>query len=332
MDFYPSSPVNGPVCGSREPRRLSTREVPPSERIGWLRDIICREYANVEVATPSHQTLSQDLTIYPWDTLRLSVVTCNGIVLERLPRAPQLANQDVYFAVVLLSGEYALEQDGKEAVLQPGDMTLYDATRPHHIQCPKDFGKILLSIPRPLLRARMAAAEHCTALKISGAAGIGAVTSEFLRTSSREAGTLTASDITTLADQTLDLLTLAAASVRPADFTLSRSRSTSLYRIKTLIERCLQDVDLDSAAIARRAGLSARYINGLFGEEGTSLMRYVWKRRLEHCAKDMREPHHESDPIADIAFRWGFGDASHFSRAFKQHFGCAPREFRQQRR
>jgi AraC family transcriptional regulator, positive regulator of tynA and feaB len=331
MDFYPSSPVNGMTHGLLEPRRLSTREVPPSERIGWLLDIICREYANVEVATPSRQTLSQDLTIYPWDNLRLSVVTCNGVVLERLPRAPQLASQDVYFAVVLLSGDYALEQDGKEAVLQPGDMTIYDATRPHRVQCPRDFGKLILSIPRPLLRARMAGVEHCTALKISGARGIGAVTSEFLRASSQQADKLTASDISTLADHTLDLLTLAVASVRPADFTLSRSRSVSLYRIKALIEKCLQDSDLETAMIARRAGLSARYINSLFGEEGTSLMRYVWKRRLENCAKDMREPRHDSDPIADIAFRWGFGDASHFSRAFKQHFGQAPREFRQQR-
>jgi AraC family transcriptional regulator, positive regulator of tynA and feaB len=315
----------------REPRRLSTREIPPSERIGSLRDIICREYANVEVVTPSRQTLSQDLTIYPWDNLRLSVVTCNGVVLERLPRAPQLASQDVYFAVVLLSGDYALEQDGKEAVLQPGDMTIYDATRPHRVQCPKDFGKLILSIPRPLLRARMARVEHCTALKISGAGGIGAETSEFLRAASQQADKLTAQDISTLADHALDLLTLAVASVRPADFTLSRSRSVSLYRIKALIEKCLQDNDLDTAMIARRAGLSARYINGLFGEEGTSLMRYVWKRRLENCAKDMREPRHDSDPIADIAFRWGFGDAAQYRRAFKQHFGRAPREFRQQR-
>ena len=185
MDFFPSSPMNGMAHSLPEPWRLSTREIPPSERIGWLRDIICREYANVEVATPSRQILSQDLTIYPWDNLRLSVVTCNGVILERLPRAPQLASQDVYFAVVLLSGDYALEQDGKEAVLQPGDMTLYDATRPPRIQCPKDFEKIILSIPRPLLRARMAGVEHCTALKISGTGGIGAVTSQFLRASSQ---------------------------------------------------------------------------------------------------------------------------------------------------
>ncbi|MDD5581131.1 MAG: AraC family transcriptional regulator [Methylobacter sp.] len=31
-----------------------------------------------------------------------------------------------------------------------------------------------------------------------------------------------------------------------------------------------------------------------------------------------------------MAFRWGFNDSAHFSRVFKQQFGCSPREFRQQ--
>ena len=33
--------------------------------------------------------------------------------------------------------------------------------------------------------------------------------------------------------------------------------------------------------------------------------------------------------ISDVAFRWGFNDAGHFSRAFKDQFGVTPREYRQ---
>jgi AraC-like DNA-binding protein len=83
--------------------------------------------------------------------------------------------------------------------------------------------------------------------------------------------------------------------------------------------------------IARRSGLSARYVNALFGEEGTSLMRYVWRRRLANCAKDMLDPKRAGAPLSEIAFAWGFSDAAHFSRAFKRCFGCAPRAFRQRR-
>ena len=81
--------------------------------------------------------------------------------------------------------------------------------------------------------------------------------------------------------------------------------------------------------IARRAGLSPRYLNGLFGDEGASLMRHVWRRRLEQCAKDLCDPRRAGERVAEIAFRWGFNDASHFSRAFRQQFGSAPGEFQE---
>ena len=34
--------------------------------------------------------------------------------------------------------------------------------------------------------------------------------------------------------------------------------------------------------------------------------------------------------MSDIAFSWGFNDAAHFSRSFKEQYGMSPREFRQQ--
>jgi AraC family transcriptional activator of tynA and feaB len=326
MTVLPSPP--GPAIDKGQPLKLSTSDIPPRERAGWLREVICREYANVDVTSPVRQTLAQDLTIYPFDNLRLSVIRSSGIGLKRRPFEPHLASHDAYLAIVLLSGDYVLEQDGNEAVLQPGDMAIFDATRPHRIHCPGDFSKLILSIPRPLLRERMAGVERCAALRISGAAGIGAVASGFVRSCSQNAGALAAHESSALADHAVDLLTLAAASVRPAPFALSNSRAATLVRVKALIEALLTDFTLDTAIIARRAGLSARYLNGLFGEEGTSLMRYVWRRRLEQCAKDLCDPRRAGERVAEIAFRWGFGDASHFSRAFRQQFGCAPGAFR----
>jgi AraC-like DNA-binding protein len=311
-----------------QPLKLSTSDIPPRERAGWLREVICREYANVEVTSPLRQALSQDLAIYPFDDLRLSVIHSSGIGLKRRPFEPHLSSHDAYLAVVLLSGDYVLEQDGNEAVLQPGDMAIYDATRPHQVHCPRDFSKLILSIPRPLLRARMAGIERCAALRISGAGGIGAVASNFMRACGQNAGALAAHESSALADHAVDLLTLAAASVRPAPFALSRSRAATMVRVKALIEQHLSDPALDPTMIARHAGLSARYLNSLFGAEGTSLMRHVWRRRLEQCAKDLCDPRRAGERVAEIAFRWGFGDASHFSRAFRQQFGCAPGAFR----
>jgi AraC-like DNA-binding protein/mannose-6-phosphate isomerase-like protein (cupin superfamily) len=308
--------------------RFSTDAIAPHERHDWLREVICREYANVDITSPAHGELSQDLIIYPWGSLQLSTIKSSAISLQRLPKEPHLTSQDAYFAVMLLSGDYLLEQNGREVLLQPGDMAIYDATRPHRIHCPGEFAKLIFSIPRSLFRDRVPGIDRCTALRISGANGIGFIASNFLRSSASHADQLQVQEFSSLSDHALDLLALAVASVRPVGFNLSRSWSISLNGIKTFIEQNLQNTDLDTNAITRYAGLSARYINGLFEDEGTSLMRYVWKRRLEKCKKDMQNPIYAGYRLSDIAFRWGFNDAAHFSRAFKQQFGCSPREFR----
>jgi len=308
--------------------KLSTNAIPLRERHDWLREVICREYTQVEITSPAHVGLSQHLTIYPWGNLQLSTIRSSAISLERLPSEPHLNSQDAYFAVMLLSGDYVLEQNGREVLLQPGDMTLYDATRPHRIHCPGEFTKLILAIPRNVLRDRVAGIDHCTARHIPGTKGIGFVASSFLRLYATHAGQLQAHEFSTLSDHALDLLALAVTSVRPVDVNLSRSRAASINGIKTFIEQHLRDVHLDTSMITRYAGLSARYINNLFEDEGTSLMRYVWKRRLENCRKDMLNPVYASHRLTEIAFRWGFNDAAHFSRAFKQQFGCSPREFR----
>ncbi|MGZ5054288.1 MAG: AraC-like ligand-binding domain-containing protein [Methylobacter sp.] len=310
--------------------KFSTSDIPSRERCDWLRQVICREYANVEITSPMHADLSQDLTIYPWGNLQLSTIQSSAISLERVAKEPYLNSQDAYFAVMLVAGDYRLEQNGREVLLQPGDMTIYDATRPHRIHCPGEFNKLILSIPRPVLRDRIAEIDRCTALRIPGAQGIGSVASNFLHSSAIHAEQLQAHEFSSISDHALDLLALAITSVRPVDFNLSRSQSVSLNRIKTFIEQNLRDADLCTGLIARNTGFSARYINHLLETEGTSLMRYVWKRRLENCRKDMLNPVYRSHRLSDIAFRWGFNDTAHFSRAFKQQFGCSPREFRQQ--
>ncbi|MEQ1531219.1 MAG: helix-turn-helix domain-containing protein [Methylococcales bacterium] len=308
--------------------KLSTNDIPPRERQGWLREVICREYANVAITSPAKSAMFQNLVIYPWNNLQLSVIRSSALTIERLPQEPYWNSQDAYFAVILVSGDYLMMQNGREVFLQPGDMTLYDATRPHRIQCPNDFTKLIISIPRTHFRDRIAGIDNCTALRIPGTAGAGLIASNFLRSLAGQTDHLNAHEFSTLSDHALDLLTLAAASVRPVNYALSRTRTIALNRIKAFIEQRLSDSNINSILIANGVGLSSRYINDLFEDEGTSLMRYVWKRRLENCRKDILDPVHVGHRLSDIAFRWGFNDLSHFSRAFKQQFGCSPREFR----
>ncbi|NOT66990.1 MAG: helix-turn-helix domain-containing protein [Methylophilaceae bacterium] len=308
--------------------RLSTEDIPLRERRDWLQEIIRQEYTKVEITPSADGELLNEMTFYSWEKLRLSIIRSHAITLERLRGEPYLLSQDNYFAVIPLSGDYVLEQNGREVFLQPGDMAIYDATQTHRLQCSRNFSKLIISIPRAMMRDRMAGIEHCTALRIPGNAGIGLVTSSFIRSAANQADTFSENQISALSLHALDLLTLALASVQPQTFNLSRSRLISLNLVKDFVERHLSDSTLDTSMIAAGVDLSPRYINDLFSDEDNSLMRFVWQRRLENCRKDMLNSVYQSLQISEIAYRWGFNDMSHFSRAFRQRFACSPSALR----
>ena len=88
--------------------------------------------------------------------------------------------------------------------------------------------------------------------------------------------------------------------------------------------------ELNVDFIAESAGLSVRQVHRLFADEGISLMRWVWVRRLEQCHRELSQNESGKRPISDIAYRWGFNDQAHFSRSFRKHFGISPRDLRRQ--
>jgi AraC-like DNA-binding protein len=69
----------------------------------------------------------------------------------------------------------------------------------------------------------------------------------------------------------------------------------------------------------------------LFVSAGRSFDSYVRLRRLERSRADFENPLYAELSISDIWVRWGFGSAGAFSRAFRNQYGCTPREYRKAR-
>jgi AraC-like DNA-binding protein len=68
----------------------------------------------------------------------------------------------------------------------------------------------------------------------------------------------------------------------------------------------------------------------VFRNEPLTLAQYIWERRLEACSRDLRDPRLAARTVSELAFGRGFNDAAHFSRAFRERFGCSPRQWRLQ--
>jgi len=106
----------------------------------------------------------------------------------------------------------------------------------------------------------------------------------------------------------------------------SRLEAYHRERIRNFVRTHLCEPTLDIAAIARGVDLSARYIHKLFEGEPMPLMQWVWELRLTSCYRQLAQHSGGRRNIGALAFSYGFNDQAHFSRAFRQRFGCSPRE------
>mgnify|MGYP001089118650 FL=1 len=129
----------------------------------------------------------------------------------------------------------------------------------------------------------------------------------------------------------LDVLASAFVPMLDERTSASAIMSGRYWKVKLFIEQHLRDPQLSPSLIARKLHLSDRYLRMIFAVSDEAPSAYILRRRLEECARHLRDPRWRSHSITDIAFSWGFNSAPHFARSFRARFHCSPRDYRQQR-
>ena len=80
--------------------------------------------------------------------------------------------------------------------------------------------------------------------------------------------------------------------------------------------------------VARRQGISSRYLQQLLETSGKSFTARVNELRLQKVFALLTNEQHGKRRISDIALEAGFSDISHFNRLFRARFGDTPRGVR----
>lgn len=100
------------------------------------------------------------------------------------------------------------------------------------------------------------------------------------------------------------------------------------YRIEGYIERHYTDLDLNPAGVAAGIGISLRHAHNVFNDEERTLARYIRDRRLDAIALALRSTT-DRTALSELAARNGYGNPEAMSRAFRERFGMAPTEYRE---
>lgn len=247
-------------------------------------------------------------------------------------RTPELiaASDRKYFKLsIQLAGTGLLLQDGREAVLTPGNLAIYSTDRPYTLAFDGDFRSLVLMFPHTALDLPADAMAQVTASAISGSDGLGSLVAPFLVRLSENLEAVAGPNGSRLVNNALDLVTTLFNGELDARSAASRDpHQMLLARIHDYIEDHLPDPDLSPGAIAAAHFISTRHLHDLFKELGTTVSASIRERRLERCRRDLRDPVLSDRAVTAIAMRWGFTDSAHFSRIFRAAYGAPPTAYR----
>lgn len=230
-----------------------------------------------------------------------------------------------FFLALIVEGDITFQQGGRDICLVKGDIALLDSAEPYSVLAESTHHVLWLQIPRYRLLGRLPSCNELTAQRVSGTQGLGAIATSMLQTAVNQLPLITHQEGLRVANAVLDLTSLCLKPTSMAD--LPRP-VLLLSKIQDFIETHLDDADLSLPMIAERHGVSVRYLNKLFEQDGVSAAKWIRMRRLERCRQDIESKEYRHITIGEIAFRNGFNDASSFSRAFKAWFGVSPTSLR----
>ncbi len=308
---------------------LSTTNVPERDRFAYWREAICDVFVHLDCSSPERAAFAGSIYNQPFAQLQMSSMRSNQMTVNRSPRQIAKSSDDCLLVALQGQGRSVGSQGGREANLEPGDLALFDSTRPYDVRFEPGFQHCVLKIPRPLLMRRVGRVAELTAVRISAKRGMGRIVSRYLKSLPKELDGLDAQAARQVAETSLDLFASALAGLTPgAGLPRSTTRTGWRFRVQSFLETHLHDPELSPGAVADALGVSVRYLNSILAEEQTSLGRAIWTLRLARCREALADRRQVNRNVGEIAFEWGFNDMSHFSRAFSAKYGMSPRDYR----
>ncbi|KPI20035.1 transcriptional regulator with only HTH domain, AraC family [Actinobacteria bacterium OK074] len=224
----------------------------------------------------------------------------------------------------------------REIPLDPGDICFYAADRPPFLGVPEPGSELpgavrakVFLVPWEALGLAEGDVRRVVAAPVGRSSRLGMLLSPFLSELADAVFSAPPPVGELLGRNAVHLLATLAADPSdrdPAD--TPDARSPLLSRILRFVDLHLADADLSPEAIAGAHHISVRYLHKLFQDEGTTVGRWIRRRRLEECRRDLLHRVRGRRTIAAVAGRWGFLSATHFSRVFRAAYGMSPSEWR----
>ncbi len=308
--------------------RWSTDDVAVPDRIDYWNEKNTSVLVGLRSSSFDDDGLQAAQTNYDLGGLRLADISGNRHVIERDHDMVRRHPKPAVFASLVLKSKGFFYQGGECHILEPGDLVLYDIQRPYAIGFTGSMRQLLFDLPAETLDEQISPDALARPIKIDARQGAARVLTNRLRCRALGfIGRPVADDRASLCHETHAVLQTLVGDHLAGQPGTGLSASY-LVAARSYIAGHLLEGDLDGQRVAAALGISLRHLNRLFAAEGLTVSGCIRSCRLRGARADLADPGLLRTSIAAIAYKWGFVSQAHFSRAFRQEFGLAPKAMR----
>ncbi|MEM7341362.1 MAG: helix-turn-helix domain-containing protein [Actinomycetota bacterium] len=308
-------------------RRFSTDEVASHERFAFWREVICAVYVELDAEPLSVDEVDAHVEVAEWRSVRVSHVTAGPQLVQHRESEPR----DDLLLSLQVEGMGVVRQDGRQAVIGPGDFALYDATRAYELRFDDSFQQIVVQLPRPLLEPYGVDLEAAVAHPMAHGVGMNDVVVALARSLDGHIEDTPVWAGERVAGQLVDCLATCLALGGIGHLEHDAHRTAQRQAVLNHVHARIDNPALSVATIAAAFNCTTRSLQKLF-EDGPGLSTIIRERRLEAARAALVDPRNDDRSIAYIGGQSGFGDPSAFARAFRRRFGVTPTEVRSEHR
>jgi len=223
------------------------------------------------------------------------------------------------------SGRSVAEQIGSEARLGPGDLIVFDTEAPYRLTLLDASETLSVLLPKSELGNAGYGLERIVGQRLPASNPSVQLSADFARSiwavcHAGKAGRLPKGSIEILG-QLLRFCTTADAPHQDAS-------RVNWADIEAHVLAHIEDPEFNIGKMSADMGLSARRLQQIFQERGSTPSRYILERRLQVARQRLSESGLRDRTIARISLDSGFGDITYFGRAFRARYGRTPQAFR----
>jgi AraC-like DNA-binding protein len=309
---------------------FQTRELAPQRRLEYWNELACNTFTPVVADTADIIHFTPSLIRARMGALCLGLVRSSPSIVHHGREHVARTREAMFFLHVQITGSSWNHQDGREALLEAGDFTLFDSTRPYKMSLDAANKVLVVGIPDALLRRQLPHPEGVTAMRMAYGETLNRVLSDFSQSYWRQCRLDAEAAEITLTSALLSLLAGAYTRRHRAGEAGSAHIEAMRLRIVHHVEQHLGDPELSPKSIAAVLKTSPRYVHTIFTRDDETLCRYILRRRLEESARLLGAASHRSLSVSAIAFDHGFASGTNFGKVFRERFGITPTEYRRQ--